>query len=111
MSTFTWVGSRGSTKTITFRTLESQFADGYRQAIPDGINSIGRSWPMVFANRDQTEADDIEAFLLATKGVTAFDWTDFDGHAGKWVVKGLSRNPTTGPFSTITCTFVEVFGA
>lgn len=57
------------------KVLRSQFGDGYVQRVADGINSIPESYTLTFTNREKEEADDILAFLTATKGVTSFDFT------------------------------------
>ena len=63
--------SKASSPTI----LVAQFGDGYQQRIASGLNSIKESFTVTFNNRPKAEADDIEAFFRAKKGVTAFNFT------------------------------------
>lgn len=52
----------------TVRVLENDFADGYAQSAPDGLNHIKRtcqpSWPRL----KRLQSDEIEAFLRARAG-------------------------------------------
>lgn len=110
MATFIWLASYGSKKRIQPRVLQARFGDGYSQRVADGINTQLRSWTVSFNDRSKTEADAIEAFLIARNGVESFDWTDPDGRASKWLCSQWERDPTKGPYSTISCAFEEVPG-
>lgn len=111
MATFSWIPSTEAAQTVKPRVLQAKFGDGYSQRVPDGLNTLLRSWQLTFKNRTKIEADAIEAFLDAAGGCTAFDWTPPDGAAGKWICglpNGWQRVRHAGNFSTISCTFDEV---
>ena len=112
MSTFTWVASFGAAKKVAPRVRKAAFGDGYEQRVGDGLHTQLRVWTLPFNNRSQTDADAIEAFLIASAGVTAFDWTDCDGHAGKWICDEWSRSkvesPSAARLHSISATFREV---
>lgn len=112
MSTFNWPPNRDPVKKVTPRLLQAQFGDGYSQRIPDGINSMIRTWSLSFNNRDSTEIDSIESFLRATKGSLSFDWTDPDGYTAKWTCKQeMTRTDKAGGNSDFSCVFTEEPGA
>ena len=67
MPEFTWVPSYDSDMDASIRVLESKF-EGYRQVVPDGINTFEDTWNLVF-NVAPAVADNIVAFLKAKAGV------------------------------------------
>ena len=92
------------------RVRTAAFGDGYEQRVADGINTMPKRWTLSFT-RPVVEADAILAFLVARAGVEAFDWTDPDGAAGKYVCREWSAN-LIGPVAKgINATFEQVFGA
>ena len=52
-----------------------QFGDGYQQRLADGINSNAEEYSVTFNNHTKADADDIDAFFQAQKGVSAFNFT------------------------------------
>ena len=66
-------------KTLTMSSSPNvsvaKFGDGYQQRIAQGLNSIQESFSIGFVNRPRIEANDIEAFFKANKGVTSFAFT------------------------------------
>ncbi len=92
------------------RVRTARFGDGYEQRVADGINSAPKSWALTFT-RPAAEADVVLAFFVARNGVEAFDWTDPEGEAGKYVCREWS-SALIGPVAkSITATFEQVFGA
>ena len=63
------------TMTSTPNVLVAKFGDGYQQRIASGLNSITENFSLAFNNRPKIEADDIEVFFSAKKGVTSFNFT------------------------------------
>ena len=108
MSTFTWTPDEGATCEREPRVLAVAFGDGYEQRTADGINADMKTWQLSFSVRSNSEIVAIDAFLAAEAGVTAFDWTDPDGHAGKWVCKKWSRRAGVANVQSVTATFREV---
>jgi|TARA_R110002074_G_scaffold1229_3_gene7372 phage-related protein len=77
--------------------LVAKFGDGYQQRIAAGLNSITESFSVAFQNRPKVEADDIEAFFSAKKGVTSFAFTYPDTNSTSTataVVNGAVNNST-----------------
>lgn len=109
MATFTFTPSFEPVLTEKPRVLTAKFGDGYEQRVGDGINIRSRSWQLVFKQRTSTEMAPIIAFLRAQNGITAFDWTDPDGVAGKFVCRDWQKTTNTAVTQTLTCTFEEVF--
>ena len=109
MATFTYYPQTAN-RTMKPRVRVASFGDGYEQRVGDGINNAPRSWQLTFT-RPVAEADLILAFLAARNGSEAFDWTDPDGTAAKWVCREWSHSILTRSAKSISATFEQVFGA
>ena len=109
MATFTWAIDYGSQEQSKPRVRNVQFGDGYQQRSADGINVAGDSWSLTFANRTDSEAGLILAFLEARNGLESFDWTPPGGSLQRWVCPEWSKSPTNFGATTITARFVRVF--
>lgn len=88
-----------------------KFGDGYEQRQANGINTMPRNWSLSFALRDDGEAEAIETFLEARRGVEAFDWIDPRGKQGRYVCRSWRRVKDRYNLNTITCAFEQVFEA
>ncbi|MDX2074707.1 MAG: phage tail protein [Alphaproteobacteria bacterium] len=108
MATFTWTPSHPATADEMPKVKVAKFGDGYEQRQADGINNNLLKWSLNFTNRTLTEAAQIITFLRARAGVEAFDWTDPDGNAGKYVCRSWSRSLPYGNVRSITATFEQV---
>lgn len=108
MSAFTWTPTFGSEVATKPRVNLVQFGDGYEQRIGDGINTMPRTWTLVF-NVDGSVGDAIDAFLRGQAGLTAFDWTPPTGAAGKWKCGEWKRVVGEKGVQSVSATFVEVF--
>ena len=82
--------------------LVAQFGDGYQQRIATGLNSIKETFTTSFNNRPKAEADDIDAFFSAKKGVTAFNFTYPDTNSTSAATAVTSGSP--GSTTNITLT-------
>ena len=82
--------------------LVAKFGDGYQQRIAAGLNSITESFSVAFQNRPKIEADDIEAFFSAKKGVTSFAFTYPDTNSTSAATAVTSGAP--GSTTNITLT-------
>lgn len=111
MATFTFTPSFPASVSQQPRISTVQFGDGYEQRVAFGINTKPKTWQLQFLNRDDTERDNILAFLEARGGVEAFDWTDPNGYAGKWVCSEWSTQQSACNLNDITTSFRQVFEA
>ena len=82
--------------------LVAKFGDGYQHRIASGLNSIEESFSVAFQNRPKVEADDIEAFFSAKKGVTSFAFTYPDTNSTSAATAVTSGSP--GSTTNITLT-------
>jgi phage-related protein len=110
MAVFTWLVDANPSHSKKPRVTNIKFGDGYEQRIRYGINTNPQSWEVSFANRDETEANEIDAFLDEQGGVTAFDWTP-PGQAVALKFKCQQWNKVAGKgnFFSITASFEQVF--
>ena len=109
MAVFTYTPDYGAEKDIKPNVRQSKFGDGYQQRQANGINTMPGTWPLTFSLRTDTEADAVEAFLVARAGGEAFDWTPPSGAAGKYVCMAWRRRKDRYNLNTITCTFEQVY--
>ena len=109
MATWTYTPSYSIQLEEEPRVLAAQFGDGYQQRVGDGINIRPRKWTLQFDARTDAEMTPILAFLRARNGVEAFDWTDPDGVAGKFVCRRWSRTQPNFGINNLSAVFEEVF--
>lgn len=109
MATFTWTPATAN-ETRQPRVRVARFGDGYEQRTGDGINNSPKSWSLTFT-RPTAEADAILDFLVARNGSEAFDWTDPDGDAGRYLARNWSSELHGRWAKTVSVTFEQVFGA
>ncbi|GAA5787305.1 phage tail protein [Chitiniphilus shinanonensis] len=107
--TFTWVPDYGGTRETQPRVLQSQFGDGYAQRMADGLNSQLQRMSWTFARRTDTEARQIEQFLVRHGGVSWF-WFTPPGAAQplKAIARRWSLSPVTWNGCTVTADFEQV---
>lgn len=110
MATFTFTPDFGAQVTKSPRVRSVRFSDGYEQRLAYGLNTAPQFWDLSFAQREDTEAAEIEAFLAARNGVEAFEWTPPNtGTPLKFIcrewVKSLDRNN----LNTVSAKFEQVF--
>lgn len=89
MPEFAWVPSYDSDMDASIRTQESKF-EGYRQVVPDGLNTFEDSWNLVF-NVSPDVADSIVAFLKGKSG-TPFTSVLPRGAEGTVTCKSVKRS-------------------
>jgi phage-related protein len=87
MERFTYTPDYGAQLEVVPRVRKAQFGDGYGQRSGDGLNTTLRRWAVQFTSRRKEEADGIEAFLRAHRGVAAFEYVVPDS---AWSVTGFS---------------------
>lgn len=109
MSTFSYTPDFFAQKKIKPEVLVVKF-QGYEQRQAFGINTQVKMWNLSFKMRENSEADAIEAFLIARNGVESFDWTEpYGSTVERWVCREWSRTVEKATRSTISCTFEIVY--
>ena len=109
MATFTYTPSFEATESSKPRVRKFQAGDGYEQRVRFGLNTDPKEWSLTFANRTDTERDNILTFLEARNGVESFDWTPPRGTAGKYVCEEWQATLSNCNNNQIQATFREVF--
>lgn len=110
MPTFTWTPDFSAKRTVKPVVTPIKFGDGYEQRATYGINTKPENWSLKFSNRDDSEADAIEAFFEAQGGVDSFDWTPPLGIASlKFVCRTWDRSLDKANLNTVTATLEQVF--
>jgi phage-related protein len=109
MATFTYTPSFEATEGSKPRVRKFQAGDGYEQRIRFGLNIDPKDWTLTFANRTDTERENILAFFEARGGVESFDWTPPRGGAGKFVCEEWQAKLSNCNNNQIQATFREVF--
>ena len=103
----------------TFRTLEAQFGDGYKQSVGDGINIKRESWDVSFRgtwarNSNETVSNrvyisEVKTFLDTLQGFHPFRWTPKNGVQAMFEFKSYKIiNHHNGIF-TLTTKFSQIF--
>ena len=109
MATFTYTPSFEATEVSKTRVSKIQYGDGYEMRATFGLNVDPKEWPLTFAERADTERDNILAFFEARGGVESFDWTPPRGTAGKYVCEEWQVTLRSCNFNTIQAKFREVY--
>ncbi len=109
MATFTWTASFEATESSRPRVRKTQFGDGYEQRLRFGLQTDSKEWDLTFAERTDTERDQIADFLEARGAAESFDWTPPRGTAGKYVCEDWQITLRACNFNTIRAKFREVF--
>jgi phage-related protein len=105
--TFTWATQGGNQGTENARVRKAQFGDGYAQKVPDGINSLVRSWPFKWSG-PKADVFAIRDFLRAHIG-QAFYWTAPNDTQQLYTTDSWTVNDEGGIVYTITATFDQWF--
>lgn len=109
MPTFTYVPSYPAQAVREPKTRNAKYGDGYEMRQEEGINSLAEVWDLQFMNRDTTEGDAIDTFLITQKGGIPFDWTTPKGVAGTFICRNWTYNKDKGNLISITARFEQVF--
>lgn len=110
MPEFTWTPEFGAAKAKKPTVKTIQFGDGYEQRQAYGLNTSPQAWSLNFANREETEADEIDDFLEARGGTESFDWTPpGDDDAIKVVCQEWNRSIEKHNRFSISAIFRQVF--
>ncbi|WAM23816.1 phage tail protein [Myxococcus sp. NMCA1] len=85
MERFPFTPSWGAQLESQPRVRKAQFGDGYSQRSEDGARGLLQRWSLQFTARRKEEADGVDAFLRAHRGVAAFEFVVPDS---AWGVTG-----------------------
>ncbi|GEL74607.1 phage tail protein [Myxococcus virescens] len=85
MERFPFTPSWGAQLESQPRVRKAQFGDGYSQRSEDGARGLLQRWSLQFTARRKEEADAVDAFLRAHRGVAAFEFVAPDS---AWGVTG-----------------------
>lgn len=107
------VPSISTQMTMTYRTLEYQFGQGYKQVAPDGINYALEVWALEFDNLNLTRAQALETWMETYADPTMiFNTTMVDGSVAKnyrMTNDGWVRVDAGGNVFTYTFTVEQTF--
>ncbi|QQR47755.1 phage tail protein [Myxococcus xanthus] len=85
MERFPFTPSWGAQLESQPRVRKAQFGEGYSQRSEDGARGLLQRWSLQFTARRKSEADALDAFLRAHRGVAAFEFVVPDS---AWAVTG-----------------------
>lgn len=92
------------------RVRKAEFGDGYIQRSADGINSVRRTSTVKITTISFDDAETIESFFRARRGVEAFWWTfPVENVARKWVCESWTVTAPNPVHVDIQAEFTEVF--
>lgn len=102
--------SPGCTLQSAPRVNKASFGGGYEQRSGDGINTNKRTLSARFEALDETEANALEAFLVAQQGYLPF-WCKVPGYPSGilFTCETWTRNYNEAGLENLTATFVECF--
>jgi phage-related protein len=97
-------------KTTDAKVIETDYGDGYTQRTEDGINSIKRSYSVRWQQIPIIDAQAIDDFLRARKGVEPFYYQlPSELTTILFTCKNWQRQPAGPNLDTISASFVECF--
>ena len=100
----------GASKASNPKVRTSEFGSGYSQRAVFGINQDPKVWSLTWQNRTTTDANLIEDFLEARKGVDTFDWSPPDEtNSYKWICRSWAKTMPYSNLFNITATFEQAF--
>jgi phage-related protein len=105
--------SIGGSVDVNARTNEAPFGDGYVQAQPDGLNSIGQAWSLRWNNTlTKAQLGTILTFFTTKAGATPFLYTlPYEDTPRKWRCKKWTPMMDVAPlYYGLTAEFTEDFG-
>lgn len=106
--TFTWAPTSIEIQK-SFRVLETEFGDGYKQRCPDGLNNLDASFNLSFENLYDDEAEAINDFLEVELGSDHFLFTPPRWSTQvKCVCKSWSISTLTNGMSNVKAKFEMV---
>lgn len=81
-----------ASRTVSVRSLEAQFGDGYLSRRPDGINTVMETWSVSTPLMSVDDAQALETELIAL-GANSFAWTPpYETTAKQWILQPYQWN-------------------
>jgi len=107
IETFAWATPAGVSGTPAFDVLKANFADGYTQTAPNGLNNKRTSWTMTFTGQ-AAYIKAIKDFIDRHAGARSFYWTPpLEGQA---LFKGkYTQGHKGGDVHSLSVTFDQDF--
>jgi phage-related protein len=98
--------SQSSNTKVSFRTIESQFGNGFSQRTPDGINNRIEEWSIIWENIRSSERDTI---LTALDSVGSWDYLTWG--TKKYIVTqdGYTITEKSGDIYDVSVALKQVF--
>jgi len=113
MSDFYWIPNTGTAAHRTYRVLEVQFGDGYKQVSADGINPQNEEWSLQFDPIPSATYGAILAFLDSKGGFQSFTWTPLstagDNAEIRVRCKDVQKDLEAGDYRKLTLIFERVY--
>lgn len=94
--------------TITYRSREIRFGDGYSVEVGDGLNTREESWP-VSASGPLTEMQPLIDFLDAHPGHITFLWAPPHRAQARYKCRGYTVTNKHGNEVTVSATFIRAY--
>lgn len=91
-----------------YRTLVTDFGDGYKARTVDGINNVREVWELSWDYLNQSDADAIVTALDGFAG-TSFEWVTPDTLTKKFTCSKLTKTFTSFESYSIRATFTQSF--
>lgn len=108
IETFSWPTQHGESPDISYRVRVSQFGDGYKQVVGDGLNNKSQSFPITYTGSKSVVLQ-IMAFFDRHAGARAFLWTNPLGSLGFYMCQKPVPTPMGGGAFKITAVFEQAF--
>ncbi|MBP0943083.1 phage tail protein [Pseudomonas alliivorans] len=108
IETFSWPTQHGDAPDISYRVRSSQFGDGYKQQVGDGLNNKLDAYPITFTGLQETVTE-IMDFFDRHAGAKAFLWTTPLGQLGLFTCNNPVPVPVGGRVFKLTATFERAF--
>jgi len=102
----------GSSATLNLRVNETQFGDGYKQSVQDGINTDEESWSLTFLPIETASSITLVGLLKQSKNGTAnvLSWTPPGESTAKYYeASDITRKPISYTLWQVGCTLTRVF--
>lgn len=110
VETFKWRTERGTSATIGYRVIETQFGDGYMQTTADGINTKTEEYGIKIHAKEAI-AQEIMDFFDRHAGFKTFLWKPSLGKLGLYACKDPTPHEEGGGLYSITGTFVKRYAS
>lgn len=108
IETFIWATQHGDAPDITYRVRTSQFGDGYKQEVGDGLNNKVDAYPVTITGQ-RGKTLEIMAFMDRHVGAKAFLWRTPLGELGLFTCKNPVPTPMGGGVFKFTGTFERAY--